>query len=91
MTSLLRLKPHCFRLDDGVGGSTQPLGKEAIADVDLDPDSLSKVEEAFISAVLFWKPLVRFPIKSIKAQRRMINKESFGIKYYQINSHACAI
>ena len=53
MTSLLRLKPHCFRLDDGVGGSTQPLGKEAIADVDLDPDSLSKVEEAFISAVLF--------------------------------------
>ena len=36
-------------------GSIQQLGKggiEVIADMDLDPDSLSQVEEAFISAGL---------------------------------------
>ena len=43
-------------------GSIQQLGKggiEVIADKDLDPDSLSQVEEAFISAGLLWKPLLK--------------------------------
>ena len=44
------LLPTGFRL-------TRDLIKSVIADMDLDPDSLSQAEEAFISAGLLWKPL----------------------------------
>ena len=36
---------------------TRELIQSVIADMDLDPDSLSQAEEAFISAGLLWKPL----------------------------------
>ena len=36
---------------------TRDLIQSVIADMDLDPDSLSQVEEAFISARLLLKPL----------------------------------
>ena len=54
---ILELLLHVLiaRQDYWVWDQTQLLGKgviEVIADMDLDPDSLSQVEEAFISAGL---------------------------------------